>query len=191
MKIYTKTGDDGTTGLQGNLRLSKSHPRIIAYGTVDELNANIGLIRDQQIDDLTSNSLLKIQNELFTLGAMLATPKEKEVLKSGKERLNIPKITAQSIFYLENQIDNMNLTLPEMKNFVLPGGHSTVSYCHISRCVCRRAERICVTLNALEEIDTHIIMYLNRLSDFLFVLARKLTHDNNCEEIPWIPTHTK
>ncbi|MFK5879370.1 MAG: cob(I)yrinic acid a,c-diamide adenosyltransferase [Flavobacteriaceae bacterium] len=191
MKIYTKTGDKGNTSLYGGTRVSKDHIRIEAYGTVDELNANIGLIRDQQIENLTSKSLLKIQNELFTLGAMLATPKEKEALKSGKERLNIPKITEQSISYLEEHIDKMNLTLPEMKHFVLPGGHTTVSYCHIARCICRRAERICVTLNSLEEIDIHIIMYLNRLSDYLFVLARKLTYDNHCEEIPWIPTHKK
>ncbi len=191
MKIYTKTGDKGSTSLYGGTRVSKDHIRIEAYGTVDELNANIGLVREQQIDDLTSKSLLKIQNELFTLGAMLATPKEKEALKSGKERLNIPKITEQSISYLEEQIDKINLALPEMKHFVLPGGHTTVSYCHIARCVCRRAERICVTLNSLEEINIHIIMYLNRLSDYLFVLARKLTYDNHCEEIPWIPTHKK
>jgi len=191
MKIYTKTGDKGSTSLYGGTRVLKDNIRIEAYGTVDELNANIGLLRDQKTDESTSKSLLKIQNELFTLGAMLATPKEKEVLKSGKERLNIPKITKDSILYLENQIDEMNETLPEMKYFVLPGGHPTVSYCHIARCVCRRAERICVTLNELEEIDQHIIMYLNRLSDYLFVLARKLTYDNKVEEIPWIPEHKK
>jgi len=191
MKIYTKTGDKGNTSLYGGQRVPKDHIRIEAYGTVDELNANIGLVRDQQIDNETSDNLLKIQNDLFTLGAMLATPKEKEVLKSGKERLDIPKITEQSISYLEDQIDKMNLSLPDMKHFILPGGHTTVSYCHISRCICRRAERICVTLNDLEEIDTHIIMYLNRLSDYLFVLARKLTYDNHCEEIPWIPSHKK
>ncbi|PCI12064.1 MAG: ATP:cob(I)alamin adenosyltransferase [Flavobacteriaceae bacterium] len=191
MKIYTKTGDKGSTSLYGGTRVSKDNIRIEAYGTVDELNANIGLLRDQKIDTSTSESLLKIQNELFTLGAMLATPKEKEVLKSGKERLNIPKITEASILYLENQIDEMNKTLPEMKYFVLPGGHQTVSYCHITRCICRRVERISVSLNELEEIDIHIIMYLNRLSDYLFVLARKLTYDNNVEEIPWIPEHKK
>lgn len=191
MKIYTKTGDKGDTSLYGGTRVSKDHIRIEAYGTVDELNANIGLLRDQKIDELTSKTLLKIQNELFTLGAMLATPKEKEVLKSGKERLNIPKIAEDSISYLEKEIDEMNKHLPEMKYFVLPGGHQTVSYCHIARCVCRRTERICVTLNGLERIDQYIIMYLNRLSDYLFVLARKLTLDNQCKEIPWIPEHKK
>ncbi|MDC9722302.1 MAG: cob(I)yrinic acid a,c-diamide adenosyltransferase [Urechidicola sp.] len=191
MKIYTKTGDKGNTSLYGGQRVAKDHIRIEAYGTVDELNANIGLVRDQQIDSETSENLLKIQNDLFTLGAMLATPKEKEVLKSGKERLNIPKISEESISLLENKIDKMNVDLPDMKHFILPGGHTTVSYCHIARCICRRAERICVTLNNLEEIDTHIIMYLNRLSDYLFVLARKLTYDNQCEEIPWIPSHKK
>lgn len=191
MKIYTKTGDKGNTSLYGGTRVSKDNIRIEAYGTVDELNANIGLLRDQQVDKSTSKTLLKIQNELFTLGAMLATPKEKEILKSGKERLDIPKITESSINYLEKEIDEMNLTLPEMKYFVLPGGHTTVSYCHIARCVCRRTERICVTLNTLEAIDASIIIYLNRLSDYLFVLARKLTYDNKVEEIPWIPEHKK
>lgn len=191
MKIYTKTGDKGNTSLYGGQRVPKDHIRIEAYGTVDELNANIGLVRDQQIDSETSKNLLKIQNDLFTLGAMLATPKEKEVLKSGKKRLNIPKISEESISLLETLIDKMNVDLPDMKHFILPGGHTTVSYCHIARCICRRAERICVTLSDLEEIDMHIIMYLNRLSDYLFVLARKLTYDNHCEEIPWIPSHKK
>lgn len=191
MKIYTKTGDKGNTSLYGGQRVPKDHIRIEAYGTVDELNANIGLVRDQKIDKETSENLLEIQNDLFTLGAMLATPKEKEVLKSGKERLNIPKISEESISLLETLIDKMNVDLPDMKHFILPGGHTTVSFCHIARCICRRAERICVTLNDLEEIDTHIIMYLNRLSDYLFVLARKLTYDNHCEEIPWIPSHKK
>ena len=191
MKIYTKTGDKGNTSLYGGQRVPKDHIRIEAYGTVDELNASIGLVRDQKIDKETSENLLKIQNDLFTLGAMLATPKEKEVLKSGKERLNIPKISEEYISLLETLIDKMNVDLPDMKHFILPGGHTTVSFCHIARCICRRAERICVTLNDLEEIDTHIIMYLNRLSDYLFVLARKLTYDNHCEEIPWIPSHKK
>ena len=191
MKIYTKTGDKGNTSLYGGQRVAKDNIRIEAYGTVDELNANIGLVRDQQIDCETSENLLKIQNNLFTLGAMLATPKEKEVLKSGKERLNIPKISEESISLLETLIDKMNVDLPDMKHFILPGGHTTVSYCHIARCICRRAERICVTLNDLEEINSHIIIYLNRLSDYLFVLARKLTYDNHCEEIPWIPSHKK
>ncbi len=187
MKIYTKTGDKGTTGLYGGTRVPKYHLRIESYGTVDELNSYIGLIKDQKIDDISSESLLRIQNELFTLGSMLATPAEKEVLKSGKERLNIPKITEESILKLESEIDTMNEDLPAMTHFVLPGGHTTVSYCHIARCICRRAERISVQLNDETPIDPNILMYLNRLSDYLFVLARKLTYDNQIAEIPWIP----
>ncbi len=187
MKIYTKTGDKGTTALYGGSRVSKSHGRIEAYGTIDELNSYIGLIRDQEIEKTIFDFLIKIQNELFTLGAMLATPVEKEQLKNGKERLNIPKIDAQSVESLEVEIDKMNMELPPMTNFVLPGGHTTVSYCHISRCVCRRAERLCVAFSEEEEINEHILKYLNRLSDYLFVLARKLTIDTQSEEIPWIP----
>tara|TARA_R110002073_G_scaffold72537_1_gene177614 strand:+ start:640121 stop:640699 length:579 start_codon:yes stop_codon:yes gene_type:complete len=188
MKIYTKTGDKGTTALYGGTRVPKYHMRIEAYGTADELNAYIGLIRDQKIDDHSSKTLLKVQNELFTLGAMLATPPEKEKLKSGKDRLNIPKITADSIAYLENEIDVMEQSLTPMTNFILPGGHQTVSFCHIARCICRRTERLAVQLNEKEPVDTAILSYLNRLSDFLFVLARKLTIDNQAVEIPWIPT---
>jgi len=191
MKIYTKTGDQGMTSLYGGTRVSKNNIRIEAYGTVDELNATIGLIRDHQIDKTTKNNLLTIQNDLFTLGAMLATPKEKEVLKSGKQRLDIPKITEASILFLEKNIDIINTSLPQMKHFILPGGHIIVSHCHIARCVCRRSERICVALSDLEEIDVQIIKYLNRLSDYLFVLARKLTYDNQCKEIQWIPNHNK
>ncbi len=188
MKIYTKTGDKGQTSLYGGTRVPKYHLRIEAYGTVDELNAHIGLLKDQKIGENTAKTLLKIQNELFTLGAMLATPPEKEMLKNGKERLNIPKISAPEIAYLENEIDVMQQSLPQMTHFVLPGGHQTVSFCHIARCVCRRAERLTVHLNDNEQVNELIIMYLNRLSDFLFVLARKLTYDNQVEEIPWLPS---
>ncbi len=191
MKIYTKTGDTGTTSLFGGTRVPKYHLRIESYGTVDELNAYIGLIKDQKVDTNTAALLLKIQNDLFTLGAMLATPPEKETLKSGKDRLQIPKISKASATYLEDAIDLMNKTLPAMTHFVLPGGHPTVSYCHIARCVCRRAERICVHLNDNEPINPIILIYLNRLSDFLFVLARKLTFDNHATEIPWIPEKKK
>ncbi len=187
MKIYTKTGDKGKTSLFGGTRVPKYHLRIESYGTVDELNSYIGLIRDQKIDDYTSHLLIKIQNELFTLGAMLATPPEKKVLKSGKERLNIHKIDNKSIELLEIEIDNMNENLPPMTNFVLPGGHTTVSFCHIARCICRRAERIVTQLSEESTINELIIVYLNRLSDYLFVLARKLTIDNKAQEIPWIP----
>ena len=187
MKIYTKTGDKGTTALFGGTRVPKYHLRIESYGTVDELNSYIGLIKDQEIHQDLKNSLLKIQNELFTLGAMLATPPEKETLKSGKERLNIPKIDESSIQFLENEIDMMNEELPKMTHFILPGGHQTVSFCHIARCVCRRAERLSVALNDEEIINQNILKYLNRLSDYLFVLARKLSKDLQIEEIKWIP----
>ena len=191
MKIYTKTGDKGKTSLFGGTRVPKYHLRIESYGTVDELNSHIGLIRDQKIDKNTSQVLLKIQNELFTLGAMLATPPEKKILKSGKERLNINKIDIKSITLLEVEMDTMNENLPPMTNFVLPGGHTTVSFCHIARCICRRAERLVTQLNEESTIDELIIVYLNRLSDYLFVLARKLTIDNQAQEIPWIPEKRK
>ena len=191
MKIYTKSGDKGKTSLFGGTRVSKHHIRIEAYGTVDELNSYIGLIRDQKVDAHTAKILLIIQHELFTLGSMLATPPEKKVLKSGKERLNISKINNTSIETLENEIDNMNESLPEMTHFVLPGGHTTVSFCHIARCICRRAERITTQLNEESTVEPQILEYLNRLSDYLFVLARKLTFDNNAREIKWIPEKIK
>ena len=188
MKIYTKTGDEGTTALFGGTRVKKYNLRIDSYGTVDELNAYIGLIKDQNIDEDTKETLLNIQNELFTLGAMLATPPEKETLKSGKERLNISKVNVNSIQYLENKIDAMDAELPQMTHFILPGGHQAVSFCHVARCVCRRAERLCVELNDEETINPDILKYLNRLSDYLFVLARMLSKQLQVEEIKWIPT---
>ncbi len=160
--------------------------RIEAYGTIDELNSYIGLIRDQKIDQNSFDSLLKIQNQLFTIGAMLATPIDKEKLKSGKDRLKIPKISEQEIQFLEHEMDTMNVTLKAMTHFILPGGHQTVSFCHIARCICRRAERITVELSENEVINDNILTYLNRLSDYLFVLARKLNYDNNGDEIAWI-----
>jgi len=187
MKIYTKTGDSGTTALFGGTRVKKYNLRIESYGTVDELNSYIGLIKDQKISDNVKTSLLKVQNELFTLGAMLATPPEKETLKSGKERLNIPKVNLNSIEFLENEIDKMDEELPQMTHFILPGGHQAVSFCHVARCVCRRAERLSVELNDQETINGDIIKYLNRLSDYLFTLARKLSKDLSVEEIKWIP----
>ena len=187
MKIYTKTGDKGTTALFGGARVPKHHIRIESYGTVDELNSQIGLIRDQEIDEASKKALTKIQTDLFTLGAMLATPPEKETLKSGKERLNIPKIAEASIQFLENEIDFMNTQLPQMTHFILPGGHQTVSFCHIARCVCRRAERLSVLLSEETSVNPNILKYLNRLSDYLFVLARKLSLDLNAEEVKWIP----
>lgn len=187
MKIYTKTGDAGTTALFGGTRVKKYNLRIDSYGTVDELNSFVGLIKDQEISNIIKEPLLKIQNELFTLGAMLATPPEKETLKSGKERLNIPKIDKNSILFLENEIDKMEEELPQMTHFILPGGHQAVSFCHVARCVCRRAERLTVELNDQETINNDVLKYLNRLSDYLFVLARKLSKDLSVEEIKWIP----
>ncbi len=187
MKIYTKTGDNGTTALFGGTRVKKYNLRIESYGTVDELNSYIGLIKDQEISENIKKTLLKIQNELFTLGAMLATPPEKEILKNGKERLDIPKINEKSILFLEKDIDFMEQDLSQMTHFILPGGHQSVSFCHIARCVCRRAERLSVELNEEENINNDILKYLNRLSDYLFVLARKLSKDLSIEEIKWIP----
>ncbi|MFD2550382.1 cob(I)yrinic acid a,c-diamide adenosyltransferase [Bizionia sediminis] len=187
MKIYTKTGDKGTTALFGGTRVPKHHIRIDSYGTVDELNSHLGLIRDQAIDAHYKSVLMHIQDRLFTVGAILATDPEKAILKSGKERLNIPKISEENIKKLETEIDNMNAALPPMTHFVLPGGHQTVSFCHIARCVCRRAERLAAALNDLEPIDDKALTYLNRLSDYLFVLARKLSSDLNADEIKWIP----
>ncbi len=187
MKIYTKTGDKGITALFGGTRVPKHHIRIESYGTIDELNSHLGLIRDQNIDNHYKNILIHIQDRLFTVGAILATPEDKAILKNGKERLNIPKITSEDIERLEKEIDTMNEALTPMTHFVLPGGHQTVSFCHIARCVCRRAERLTVALNNIETIDELAIMYLNRLSDYLFVLARKLTHDLKANEVKWTP----
>ena len=188
MKIYTKTGDKGTTALFGGTRVPKHHIRIDSYGTVDELNSHIGLIRDQDIDELSKQVLVTIQDKLFTVGAVLATDPEKAMLKSGKKRLNIPTIADEDIELLENEMDRMNEALPPMTHFVLPGGHQTVSFCHIARCVCRRAERLATALYELEPFEGTTLQYLNRLSDYLFVLARKLSHDLKADEIKWIPS---
>ncbi len=187
MKIYTKTGDKGTTALFGGTRVPKHHIRIDSYGTVDELNSYIGLIRDQKIDPRSTEILIHIQDRLFTVGAILATDPEKAVLKSGKNRLNIPLIEEEDIQLLETEMDKMNDDLPPMTHFVLPGGHQTVSFCHIARCVCRRAERLATELYENEPFDKKTLQYLNRLSDYLFVLARKLSHDLQAQEIKWIP----
>ncbi|MGB3607033.1 cob(I)yrinic acid a,c-diamide adenosyltransferase [Psychroserpens sp.] len=187
MKIYTKTGDQGTTALFGGTRVPKHHMRIDSYGTVDELNSHLGLIRDQDINDHYKEVLKDIQDKLFTIGAILATDPEKAVLKNGTQRLNIPKISEDHILNLEDEMDSMNESLPEMTHFVLPGGHQTVSFCHIARCVCRRAERLASALNDLEPFQPESLKYLNRLSDYLFVLARKLSHDLQAEEVKWIP----
>lgn len=187
MKAYTKTGDNGTTALFGGTRVAKDHIRIESYGTVDELNSHIGLIRDQDINDTHKKMLIEIQDRLFTVGAILATPPEKEILKNGERRLQNLGIIESDIELLENEIDNMEDNLPPMTHFVLPGGHTTVSYCHIARCVCRRAERMSVHLSHNEPVPDIAIKYLNRLSDYLFVLARKLSNELQADEVKWIP----
>lgn len=187
MKIYTKTGDKGSTSLFGGTRVTKHHIRINAYGTVDELNSWLGLLRDQEIDTHSREMLITTQDKLFTVGAILATDPEKAQLKSGKERLNIPLLSNSDVEHLENEIDMMNETLPPMTHFILPGGHTNVSYCHIARTICRRAERMVSLLHENEPVDSMVLIYLNRLSDYLFVLARKLSFDLKANEIKWIP----
>ncbi len=179
-KIYTKTGDKGETSLIGGTRLPKHHIRIEAYGTVDELNSFVGLIRDTVSEKDVFDLLIEIQDRLFTVGSLLAADPE-------KNKMQLPQLKETDIELLEKAIDKMNETLPEMKHFVLPGGHTTVSYCHIARCVCRRAERAVLKLAENEKVDEIIYKYLNRLSDYLFVLSRKLTQDLNTNEIPWKP----
>jgi len=187
MKIYTKTGDEGMTSLFGGTRVPKHHIRIETYGTLDELNSYIGLLKDQNIEENDYKILAEVQDRLFTIGAFMATPPEKEVKKNGEMRLTIGEILPSDVVLLENEIDKMDAILPQMTHFILPGGHQTVSFCHIARCVCRRAERLSVQLNEYEAINPIFITYLNRLSDYLFVLARKLSMDNGVEEIKWIP----
>ena len=187
MKIYTKTGDKGTTSLFGGTRVPKHHIRIESYGTVDELNAHIGLLKDQETGAHTKEILNRVQDRLFTIGAVLATEPSKATLKSGKDRLGISRISAADIEQLEQEMDRMNDELPPMTNFILPGGHQSVSFCHIARCVCRRAERMATALHEISPFDEMVLIYLNRLSDYLFVLARKLSKDLQAEEIKWIP----
>jgi cob(I)alamin adenosyltransferase len=180
MKIYTKTGDKGETSLFGGKRVPKYDVRINAYGTSDELNSFIGLIRDQKIDAHYKDVLLNIQDKIFVLGATLAADPDKPKLKK-------PDLLLEDVELLEKEIDQMNEALPEMTHFILPGGHTTVSYCHIARCVCRRCERLVIELASQTEVEALIIQYLNRLSDYLFVLGRKIAQDLNVEEIKWIP----
>jgi cob(I)alamin adenosyltransferase len=180
MKIYTKKGDNGTTGLIGGTRILKSSLRIEAYGTIDELNSYIGLVRDQDINEHYKKQLIEIQDRLFTIGSSLAADPEKSTMK-------IPDLKASDIEVLEKWMDEMEEALPEMKNFVLPGGHQTVSFCHVARCVCRRGERIIVDLSQHEFVADLIISYVNRLSDYLFVLSRKITLDLGTVEQPWKP----
>jgi len=180
MKIYTKTGDKGFTSLIGGTRVPKYHLRIESYGTVDELNSYIGLIRDQDISAHDKDLLKQVQDRLFTIGSSLASD-------PGKSRMVIPDLHIEDITLLENEMDAMNGYLPELRHFILPGGNNVISYCHIARCVCRRAERLSVHLATESSVDEKVIIYLNRLSDYLFTLARKITYDAKVAENQWIP----
>jgi cob(I)alamin adenosyltransferase len=180
MKIYTKTGDKGQTSLIGGTRVPKHHIRIEAYGTVDELNSWIGLLRDLALEKNNADLLAEIQDRLFTIGSLLAADPEKSKMK-------LPELQDEDITLLEKEIDAMNEVLPTMRSFVLPGGHTHVSYCHIARCVCRRAERNITHLAENAPLDERIPKYVNRLSDYLFVLSRKLTQDLAASELPWKP----
>jgi cob(I)alamin adenosyltransferase len=180
MKIYTKKGDTGTTGLIGGTRLPKHHVRIESYGTVDELNSYIGLLRDLINEESKSAVLIEIQDRLFTIGSHLAADPV-------KSKMTLPELFENDVTYLENQIDEMDTELPPMKFFVLPGGNVIVSQCHIARCICRRAERLVSHLSETETVEPLISAYMNRLSDYLFVLSRKLAHELNAVETPWKP----
>lgn len=179
LKIYTRTGDKGQTSLIGGTRVPKFHPRIEAYGTLDELNSFIGLIRDQDIRQEYKDLLLEIQDRLFTAESIIA-------LDPGAETaVKLPALSDADITLLEKEIDRMNEGLPELRSFILPGGHPMVSYCHIARCVCRRAERQALRLSQASPVDDTVIRYLNRLSDYLFVLARRLGNDLGLSDTLW------
>ena len=181
-KIYTKTGDDGSTSLIGGTKVPKNDIRIETYGTVDELNSWIGLLNDQLSDAELQSELKEIQDRLFTIGSSLATDAEKE------SKMKLPDLHQTDIEFLEKRIDEMTALLPAMKSFILPGGHPTVSFIHITRCVCRRAERLAVNMQQHELfVEQKVIQYLNRLSDYLFTLARYAAQKLGVGEIPWKP----
>ncbi len=180
MKIYTKTGDKGKTGLLGGTRLFKSHIRIESYGNVDELNSHIGLLRDQPVNFDLIDQLLEIQNKLFVIGSHLASDPV-------KSKVQIPDFDLAAVNQIEMWIDELDGALPEMKYFVLPGGHQAVSFAHVARCVCRRAERSIVLLSQEEFVNENIVIYINRLSDYLFVLCRWMGQQLEIDEIPWKP----
>ena len=177
IKIYTRTGDEGNTALFGGKRLPKSHVRIEAYGTIDELNAFTGLLRDHLEDRPVRDRLFEVQNRLFDLGSYLASDPEKQLIELTLRETDIRD--------LEGDIDEMEQSLPPLKNFILPGGHPILSYCHLARCVCRRAERQVVALHLHEEVNPLALQYLNRLSDYFFVLGRKLARDLDIQEVLW------
>ena len=176
-RIYTKTGDQGKTALFGGRRVAKNDLRVEAYGTVDELNSFIGLLRDSLEDSTHKSVLYEIQNRLFTVGATLASDPEKHP--------PTPDILEEDITLLEREIDRMDAQLAPLKNFILPGGHTSVSVCHVCRTVCRRAERLVVALDQTGPVEPLVLQYLNRLSDYFFMLARQLSHDLGVEEVIW------
>lgn len=180
MKIYTKTGDQGLTSLLGGTRVKKSHHRIEAYGTVDELNAHLGLVGDQPVNAMRRPFLQQIQDRLFTMGASLAVDPE-------KARMTLPDLLESDVTALEEAIDEMEQHLPPLKAFILPGGHPSVSFCHIARCVCRRTERLVIALQEESYVEDLVVKYLNRLSDYLFVLCRMMAHELGAGEIAWKP----
>jgi cob(I)alamin adenosyltransferase len=181
-KIYTKTGDTGTTSLIGGTKVPKSHLRIESYGTLDELNSQLGLCRDLLTNEDSRKTLLEVQDRLFTIGSSLACDPVKE------PKMRIPDLKVSDIQFLEAEIDRMDAALPPMRSFILPGGHPLVSQLHIARCICRRAERACVRLELESlEVEPLILQYLNRLSDYLFVLSRFTAQELQVAEIPWKP----
>lgn len=184
MKIYTKTGDDGTTGLFGGERVTKDAPRIEAYGDVDELNTLIGVARSaKDIPEEIDSLLARIQSELFILGADLATPERKE-----RKNIIIPRVTSEAVTCLEGDIDRIEGVLPDLRHFILPGGSVLGARLHFARTVCRRAERRVVHLQSVEsEVGLLPQHYLNRLSDLLFVMARRANQIDGSEEVPWVP----
>ena len=179
MKIYTKTGDDGTTGLVGGNRVKKYDLRLEAYGTIDELNATIGVLLSSELPENIAETLYKIQNKLFNIGSQLASDEKGEAFTASLA------ITAANIIEIETAIDDYQSRLPELSQFVLPGGNFAAAQCHVVRTVCRRAERRILQFAEHEKVNAETIIYINRLSDFFFVLARKLTFDSGLEEVAW------
>lgn len=180
-KIYTKTGDKGETSLIGGTRVLKYHDRIEAYGTLDELNSFIGNLRDQLTELHQREILLRVQENLFTAESLLATDPDKVITRA------LPSLSEEHVVELELEIDAMNLHLPALNSFILPGGHPLVSLCHVCRTICRRAERIIIKLASETTVDETLIKYVNRLSDYLFVLAREIAFVNNIPDLPWKP----
>ena len=182
-KIYTKKGDDGTTRLFSGKRVNKHNIRIKTCGTLDELNVWIGMIRNFEMDKNTQNTLIIVQQELMSIATQLS---DHRAYESSKIEHSLKPLDKNNVVFLENQIDLITKELPELKNFIIPGGHSIISYTHLARCSCRKLERLISELNDKESVPNVIIAYINRLSDYLFTLARKFTYDMNVYEIKWI-----